>query len=174
MTKYSKEDITEVYQAETHPILDDEDRLGEMSKDKREYMSLFDNLEDYEEELEYDDYEPDDYTDDVAVDDVVYALENKELEITDEELNENIIKQQMRDIIQGNYPKASLDEVICWVQLLRKKYGVGIVPEDIMKREIWLDSLKKATSKQKIIILWQAVKQKITELFKQDDIDIPF
>lgn len=174
MTKYSKEDITEVYQAETHPILDDEDRLGEMSKDKREYMSLFDNLEDYEEELEYDDYEPDDYTDDVAVDDVVYALENKELEITDEELNENIIKQQMRDIIQGNYPKASLDEVIYWAQLLRKKYGVGIVPDNIMKREIWLDSFKKATSKQKIIILWQAVKQKITELFKQDDIDIPF
>lgn len=177
MIKYPKEDISEVYQAEIHPILDDEDRIGKMSKDKREFMSLFDNPEDYEadeEDLEYDDYEPDDYADDVAVDDVVYALENEELEVTDEDLNEDIIKRQMREILQANYPNASLDEIIYWAKLLRKKYGISIVPNDVFTREIWLDNFKKATASQKITMLLKGIKQKISDLFKQDDIDIPF
>lgn len=175
--KYPKEDITEVYQAEIHLILDDEDKLGEMSKDKREFMYLFDNPEYYEvdeEDLEYDDYEPNDYADDVAVDDVVYALENEELEITEEDLNEDTIKRQMREILQANYPNASFDEVIYWAKLLRKKYGISIVPNNVFTREIWLDNFKKATLSQKVTMLLKAIKQKISDLFKQDDIDIPF
>lgn len=175
MTKSPKEDISEVYQTETHPILDDEDRLGEMNKNQREYMSLFDNPEDYENEIaEYDDYEPDDYADNVALDDAVYAEENKELEITAEDLTEDVIKRQMREILQANYPKASLDEIFYWMRLLRQKYGISIVPNDVFTREIWLDNFKKATSSQKITMLLKAVKQKTADLFKRDDIDIPF
>lgn len=33
---------------------------------------------------------------------------------------------------------------------------------------------KKATSSQKVTMLLKAVKQKISDLFKRDDIDIPF
>lgn len=178
MTKYSKEDIAKVYQAEIHPILDDEDRIGEMSKDKREYISLFNDPEDYEDEIaEYDEYEPDDYADDVILDDVVYAVENAEIEITEEDLNEDMIKREMRETLQAHYPKASLDEIIYWAQLLRKKYGISIVPSDVFTREIWLDNFKKATLSQKIAMLLKAIKQKISDLFKrddQDDLDIPF
>ncbi len=129
MTKFPKEDIGEVYQTEIHP----------------KYMSLFDNPEDYENEIaEYDDYEPDDYVDDVALDDVVYVEENKELEITNEDLTEDVIKRQMREILQANYPKASLDEIFYWMRLLRQKYGISIVPNDVFTREIWLDNFKKS------------------------------
>ena len=159
MTKFPKEDIGEVYQTEIHP----------------KYMSLFDNPEDYENDIaEYDDYEPDDYVDDVALDDVVYVKENKELEITNEDLTEDVIKRQMREILQANYPKASLDEIFYWMRLLRQKYGISIVPNDVFTREIWLDNFKKATSSQKVTMLLKAVKQKISDLFKRDDIDIPF
>lgn len=165
MTKYTKADISEVYRAETHPLLDDEDRVGEISTDRRDYLFFSDDQED----LEYDDYEPDDYMDNVSVDDVVYAAENEELEITEEDLQEDMIKSDMRTTLKALYPKASFDEMVYWTRLLREKYGIRIVPADVVVKEIWRDNFKKAPLLQKIKMLLKAMKQKIFDLFKKDD-----
>lgn len=142
MIKYPKEDISEVYQAETHPILDDEDRIGEMSKDKQEYMSLFNDPEDYEddeEDLEYDDYEPDDYADDVAVDDVVYALENEELEVTDEDLTVHQLKEKIKQCL----PQASSVEINQIAQYFIEEYGLKNLPFDVLQQYIYGNVLRQ-------------------------------
>lgn len=142
MTKYPKEDITEVYHAETHPILDDEDRIGEMSKDQREYMSLFNNPEDYEadeEDLEYDDYEPDDYADDVAVDDVVYAAENAEIEVTEEDL----ILHQLKEKIKKCLPQANPAEINEIAQYFIEEYGLDNLPFEVLQQYIYGNILRQ-------------------------------
>lgn len=124
--------------------------------------------------LEYDDYEADFYSDNVILEDVVFASEDNEVEITDEDMEEYLNKKQIREMLQKNYPNASLEDVVYWTQLLYKKHDISTISSDLIRREIWLDKFKKVTFLQKITMLIKVVKQKSLELFKKDDLDIPF
>ena len=124
--------------------------------------------------LDSDDYEIEFYSDDVVLEDVVFASEDKELEITDEDMEDYLDKKQIRKRLQANYPTASLNEIIYWTQLLCKKYNTSIISNNLIRREIWLDKFKKVTFLQKIIMLIKVIKQKTSELLKKDDLDIPF
>ena len=54
---------------------------------------LKDNYQNNEDYLEYDDCETEFYSDDVVLEDVVFATEDKEVEITDEDLDEYLNKK---------------------------------------------------------------------------------
>lgn len=139
-----------------------------------ETFVLKDNYQNNEDYLEYDDCESYFYSDDVVLEDVVFASEDKELEITDEDMEDYLNKKQIRKMLQANYPTASLNEIIYWTQLLCKKYDTSIISNNLIRREIWLDKFKKVTFLQKIIMLIKVIKQKTSELLKKDDLDIPF
>ena len=124
--------------------------------------------------LDSDDYEIEFYSDDVVLEDVVFASEDKEVEITDEDMENYLNKKQIREMLQANYPKASLNEIIYWTQLLYEKHDISTISGDLIRREIWLDKFKKVTFLQKIKMLIKVIKQKSIELFKKDDLDIPF
>lgn len=124
--------------------------------------------------LDSDDYEIEFYSDDVVLEDVVFASEDKEVEITDEDMENYLNKKQIREMLQTNYPNASLEEVVYWTQLLYKKHDISTISGDLIRREIWLDKFKKVTFLQKIKMLIKVIKQKSIELFKKDDLDIPF
>ena len=124
--------------------------------------------------LDSDDYEIEFYSDDVVLEDVVFASEDKEVEITDEDMENYLNKKQIREMLQTNYPNASLEEVVYWTQLLYKKHDISTISGDLIRREIWLDKFKKVTFLQKIKMLIKMIKQKSIELFKKDDLDIPF
>lgn len=162
MTKYPKEDITEVYQAEILPILDDEDRIGEMSKDKREYISLFNDPEDYEDEIaEYDDYEPDDYADDVILDDVVYAVENAEIEITEEDLIIHQLKEKIRQCI----PPASPAEINQIAHEFIEEYGLDNLPFEMLQQYIYGNIIRqmygRKTFREKVTLFIKTYFQSI-------------
>ena len=58
-----------------------------------ETFVLKDNYQNNEDYLEYDDYESDFYSDDVVLEDVVFASEDKEIEITADDMAEYINKK---------------------------------------------------------------------------------
>lgn len=165
MSKYSKEEISEVYQKETHPLLDEEDRVAEKSTSEYERMVLFDDPEKYEEEdLEYDDYESDGYDDDIVLEDVVYANEEEELSITDEDLTEHQLKEKIRRCL----PLANNDEVSQISKYFISRYGKDNLPFDRLQQYIYGQIISKMYEsipwQKKIIIALKSYYWKIKSL----------
>ncbi len=165
MSKYSKEEISEVYQKETHPLLDEEDRVAEKSTSEYERMVLFDDREKYEEEdLEYDDYESDGYEDNIVLEDVVYANEEDELAITDGDLVEHQLKEKIRQCL----PLANNDEVSQISEYLISRYGKDNLPFDRLQQYIYGQIISKMYEnipwQKKIIIALKSYYWKIKSL----------
>lgn len=165
MSKYSKEEISEVYQKETHPLLDEEDRVAEKSTSEYERMVLFDDREKYEEEdLEYDDYESDGYEDNIVLEDVVYANEEDELAITDKDLAEHQLKEKIRQCL----PLANNDEVSQISEYLISRYGKDNLPFDRLQQYIYGQIISKMYEnipwQKKIIIALKSYYWKIKSL----------
>ena len=118
------------------------------SKEKTEEVfigTIKDALDVY---LDSDDYEIEFYSDDVVLEDVVFASEDKEVEITDEDMENYLNKKQIREMLQTNYPNASLEEVVYWTQLLYKKHDISTISGDLIRRERNL-SLSTSTCQEK-------------------------
>lgn len=165
MSKYSKEEISEVYQKETHPLLDEEDRVAEKSTSEYERMVLFNDREKYEEEdLEYDDYESDGYEDNIVLEDVVYANEEDELAITDGDLVEHQLKEKIRQCL----PLANNDEVSQISEYLISRYGKDNLPFDRLQQYIYGQIISKMYEnipwQKKIIIALKSYYWKIKSL----------
>ena len=165
MSKYSKEEISEVYQKETHPLLDEEDRVAEKSASEYERMVLLDDPEKYEEEdLEYDDYEPDRYEDDIVLEDVVYANEEEELSITDEDLAEHQLKEKIRRCL----PLVNNDEVSQISKYFISRYGKDNLPFDRLQQYIYGQIISKMYEsipwQKKIIIALKSYYWKMKSL----------
>ena len=165
MSKYSKEEISEVYQKETHPLLDEEDRVAEKSTSEYERIVLLDDPEKYEEEdLEYDDYEADRYEDDIVLEDVVYANEEGELSITDEDLAEHQLKEKIRRCL----PLANNDEVSQISKYFISRYGKDNLPFDRLQQYIYGQIISKMYEsipwQKKIIIALKSYYWKIKSL----------
>ena len=80
-----------------------------------ETYTLKDNRQDNEDYHGYDDYESDFYSDDVVLEDVVFASEDKEIEITDDDMAEYINKKyKVEDEIDAsmNLSEKEWDELI--------------------------------------------------------------
>ncbi len=184
MSKYSKEEISEVYQKETHPLLDEEDRVAEKSTSEYERMVLLDDPEKYEEEdLEYDDYEPDRYEDDIVLEDVVYANEEEELSITDEDLAEHQLKEKIRRCL----PLVNNDEVSQISKYFISRYGKDNLPFDRLQQYIYGQIISECQDSDiecsdneglnedlgNYDEEWQKVSQKQNKKYDIDD-DVPF
>lgn len=165
MSKYSKEEISEVYQKETHPLLDEEDRVAEKSTSEYERMVLLDDPEKYEEEdLEYDDYEPDGYEDDIVLENVVYANEEEELSITDEDLAEHQLKEKIKRCL----PLANNEEISQISKYFISRYGKDNLPFDRLQQYIYGQIISKMYEsipwQKKIIIALKSYYWKIKSL----------
>lgn len=165
MSKYSKEEISEVYQKETHPLLDEEDRVAEKNTSEYERMLLLDDPEKYEEDdLEYDDYEPDRYEDDIVLEDVVYANEEDELAITDEDLAEHQLKEKIKRCL----PLANNDEISQISKYFISRYGKDNLPFDRLQQYIYGQIISKMYEnipwQKKIIIALKSYYWKIKSL----------
>lgn len=165
MSKYSKEEISEVYQKETHPLLDEEDRVAEKSTSEYERMVLFDDPEKYEEEdLEYDDYESNGYEDNIVLEDVVYANEEDKLAIADGDLVEHQLKEKIRQCL----PLANNDEVSQISKYFISRYGKDNLPFDRLQQYIYGQIINKMYEnipwQKKIIIVLKSYYWKIKSL----------